>query len=303
MLHTPITGAASYTEIPETKIHLYLLIQYTLQFLFMSVLQRRYKTMAGRAYRSTGDRAATRAIASQSARQAVYQARRLPPPDLTYGDMIMAERQAMAQRSSGRYQAVSSKEVKCFDVAITAPVAGVAWALSAAAFTEPNVAYTGITELNDIQQGATVYERIGVKVLMRSIRFRCTLTANASPCLAIVRLAVVYDRQPNGAAPAIGDVFVDCNGAGGTALSTGVNITNKNRFTVLRDQMITIDSAGSLSHDVDWFIPCRLQTEFKASGATIGDISTGSILLIAGATNVTSFINLGNIRSRIRYED
>lgn len=249
--------------------------------------------------------------AAQVARQAYTLRRRVPlsaGPDLTYGDMMMAEAQAnraVAMRQGGRFQGGSAKEIKSFDCLITAPAAGIAWAMNAAAFAEPGVAYTGITELNDVLQGAGVYERVGVKILMRSVRIRATLTANASPAMAIVRMAVIYDRQPNGAAPAIADIFTDTRVAGATTtdICSGVNISNKNRFTILRDQMWNLDSATSLSHVVDWFIPCRLQTEFKASAGTIADISTGSLLLVTAGLNVTSFANMFQCRSRIRYED
>jgi len=268
----------------------------------MSLVSRFKKS--GRNFPSAQDRAAARVAGASRARQQMVAARRAgPAPDLTYGDMILAERQSIAMRQSGRYQAVSSKEVKCFDCAVTDAAAGITWALSAAGFAEPGVAFTGITELNDIQQGATVYQRIGVKVLMRSIRLRGTLQASAITALCHVRLAVIYDRQPNGAAPAIGDIYVDCNGAGGTSLSSSINITNKNRFTVLRDQLIPMDPAQELTKEVDWFIPCRLQSEYKASGATIGDISTGSLILVAGAINAAGFTNFSNFRCRIRYED
>jgi len=253
-----------------------------------------------------------RADAASSARQAFTLRRRMPAAaaqDLSYGDMVLAENQAMSMRNAprqmGRFQGGSAKEIKSFDCLVTAPAAGIAWNMGAAAFAEPSAAYTGITELNDIQQGAGVYERIGVKILMRSIRIRAFFSAAASPVMTTFRVACVYDRQPNGAAPAIADIFTDTRVAGATTtdIISGINITNKNRFTVLRDQMFNFDVAIRESLDLDWFIPCRLQTEFKASGGSIADISTGSILFIVAALSATSLPNMSVCRSRIRYED
>lgn len=250
-------------------------------------------------------RAQAKAAEQSARRQTALSIRRVPapPPDLTYADFMEAERQAMARPQNSRFQPGSAKEIKCFDVALTDTAAGITWALGAAAFAEPSAAFTGITELNNILQGAGVYERIGVKILMKNIRIRGMLYAHQTTDLCYVRLSVVYDRQPNGAAAAITDIFQDSNGAAATNIDSGVNITNKNRFTVLRDQCITFDPAHSLSCGIDWFIPCRLQTEYKASGVTIGNISTGSILLIAAAINASGYVNFTNFRSRIRYED
>jgi len=249
----------------------------------------------------------TRALAARERRQQAASVHRLPAP-FTYQEMVMAENQAMRQRAGAqagqRFQGGSAKEIKSFDCLVTAPAAGIAWTMGAAAFAEPGVAFTGMTELNVIAAGAAVYERIGAKIMVRSIRIRTAWTANGSPCLGVIRAAVVYDRQPNGAAPAIGDLFQDLRVAGGTTtdLMSGVNIGNKNRFTVLRDQSFIFDSSHLVTA-LDWFIPCRLQTEYRASGGTIGDISTGAILLVVAAQNNTSFLNMPTCRARIRYED
>lgn len=253
----------------------------------------------------------TRALAGRYSRQQASAARRFPlaaPPPISYQDMVMAEAQALRQRAGAqagqRFQGGSAKEIKSFDCLVTAPAAGINWAMGAAAFAEPGIPFTGMTELNVIAAGAAVYERIGAKIMIRSIRIRTGWTGAATPCLGIVRVAVVYDRQPNGAAPAIGDLFQDLRTAGATTtdLMSGVNIGNKNRFTILRDQSFIFDTTH-LTTALDWFIPCRLQTEYRASAGTIGDISTGAVFLVMAAQNTTSFVNMPTCRARIRYED
>lgn len=253
----------------------------------------------------------TRALAGRYSRQQASTARRFPlaaPPPISYQDMIMAENQALRQRAGAqagqRFQVGSAKEIKSFDCLVTAPAAGIAWTMGAVNFAEPGVPFTGMTELNVMAAGAGVYERIGAKVMVRSIRIRTAWQAAATPCLGVIRVAVVYDRQPNGAAPAIGDLFQDLRVAGATTtdLMSGVNIGNKNRFTILRDQSFIFDN-NHLVTTLDWFIPCRLQTEYRASAGTIGDISTGAILLVIGAQNSTSLLNMPTCRARIRYED
>jgi len=262
-----------------------------------------------RQFGSVQTRAQARAASAKGSRATALQIRRVPAPqygpELTYGDWMQAEQVAMRPQAQGRYQAVASKEVKCFDVALTdSGAGGINWLLAAAAFAEPGVAFTGITELNDILQGSTVYQRIGIKVLMKNIRIRGTLLPSAATVIGCVRVAVVYDRQPNGAAAAVGDIFQDCTAGAATNFSSGVNMSNKNRFTILRDQIFNFDAAQSIVHAIDWFIPCRLQAEYKASGGTIGDITTGSVLLVVGEVlGGAGTVGFANFRSRIRYED
>jgi len=262
-----------------------------------------------RTYAGVQTRAQARAASAKGSRATALQIRRVPAPqygpELSYGDWMQAEQVAMRPQAQGRYQAVASKEVKCFDVALTdSGAGGINWLLGAAAFAEPGVAFTGITELNDILQGSTVYQRIGIKVLMKNIRIRGTLLPSAATVIGCIRIAVVYDRQPNGAAAAVTDIFQDCTAGAATNFDSGVNMSNKNRFTILRDQVFHIDAAQSLVHSIDWFIPCRLQAEYKASGGTIGDITTGSVLLVVGEVlGGTGTVGFANFRSRIRYED
>jgi len=265
---------------------------------------------AARAFKSREDRRAEAAEVSQGLRREFAQRRRAPAPlpDFTFGEMLQAEAQSQRRGlpvQGGRYQQGSSKEIKSFDLLVTSPAASINWTLAAAAFVEPGVAYTGITELNGVAQGNGVYERVGVKILIRSIRLRIMFLPLASPSAGFVRCAVVYDRQPNGGAPPVATLFQDLRvgGATTTDVASGINIANKNRFTVLRDQIVTFDTYSKTAIAVDWFIPCRLNTDFGGPGSAITDITTGSILLVMGAFNSISALQMNYCRSRIRYED
>jgi len=207
---------------------------------------------------------------------------------------------------SGRFQAGSAREVKCFDCAPVAPAAGIAWNLVGVTSADPGVAFVGMTCLNAITQGAGVYQRVGNKILMRNIRLRGFFGLATAADVVTIRMSVVYDRQPNGAYPAIGAVYANAT-SGATTQSVGLNISNVRRFTPLRDQFMEVSPAKSLMVPFDWFIPCRLQSEFSASAGSITDITTGSLLLIISmflgtAGSVVTF-GTGGITSRIRYDD
>lgn len=194
-------------------------------------------------------------------------------------------------------------EVKCWDTPVPAQanltnIAGVASA-------EPAAAFLGISELNCVPQGATVANRIGNKIMMKSINFGCTISGTVSTVVSTVRMMLVYDRQPNGAFPAITDVLLS-QPAGAATAFTGINIANKSRFLFIRDQFIDIDAGSGLIKTLKWHCKGRWEVEYGANAGTIGDFRTGSLLMIgyvcvaAGAGNIS--VGSGG-QCRIRYYD
>jgi hypothetical protein len=197
----------------------------------------------------------------------------------------------------------SRAELKGFDISNAAGAAALnTWGSIASA--EPGAAFLGMTELNDIGQGSTFYNRVGAKVCMTSLVVRFSLMQLTTPITGSVRYAIVYDKQCNGTFPAITDIFgVNGPNAGNNA---GVNLTNRARFTVLRDKTVNIDPAQQLVFDVEEYCKLpQLEAEFKTSGGTIGDLSSGAIYFMAGliAANGAGTIGLGNLQTRVRYLD
>lgn len=239
-----------------------------------------------------------RARIARDARSAVVRVPATPPP-------VRAFVPLQVQRV-GRYQAGSAKEVKCYDCAPVAPAASITWGLPTVTSGDPTAAFVGMTCLNEITQGAGVYQRVGNKILMRNVRIKGFFAVAAATDIVIVRMSVVYDRQPNGAYPTIGDIYANAT-TGATTQTVGLNISNVRRFTPLRDQQIEIDAGRGLMVPFDWYIPCRLQTEFKASTPSITDITTGSLLLVISAVpghtgSLVTFAT-GGLVSRVRYDD
>lgn len=194
-----------------------------------------------------------------------------------------------------------SPEVKCFDVLPTTATAGL---VGAVAGTEPGVGFGGMTELNDIQQGASVAQRLGNKIIMKSIAFKCELVASATTVVAGIRCMLVYDRQTNGAFPAIADLLQNQPAASTTALSD-INIANKSRFLIIRDQYFDIDVSSAQHHFFAVYCKGRWETEFGASGNTIGDIKMGAVYFICYAVSSAGVgtIAIQNMKGRIRYYD
>lgn len=161
--------------------------------------------------------------------------------------------------------------------------------------------------VNLIQVGSSMFNRIGRKIEMRSIRLRLdVVTLNVtrqviSPDKA--RITVVYDRQTNGAFPTLNDIYLDTeqSGANTRTILSGLNMDNRERFVTLIDKSIVLPqatcTAGVLTNvypdngenvtQIDEFRKLNgLTTHFKADSnpAVIGDISTGALYFITYAS-------------------
>lgn len=217
----------------------------------------------------------------------------LPPRKRVY-------RQRQQRRSAPR---TSLTEVKTFDCMVTVPAAGIPL-VAAAAGAEPGAAFVGITELNCIRQGAAFQNRIGAKVVMKSVEFTGELYSPGGATRGPFRLLLVYDRQPNGAFPAITDILYD-QPAAAVYYGSGVNMTNKSRFAVLRDLRLTLDPADTQTRLVHTYSKVRLETEYGGDAGTIADIRTGALYLVAfsGALTGADVVSLRNCISRVRFFD
>lgn len=187
-----------------------------------------------------------------------------------------------------------------------------------------------INLLNGIQEGTSFYQRVGRKVSLMSTRVtgRVEWVLNATgPSLGeYIRIMIVYDRQTNGAAPALADILQNVNNAG-TATTTsesGLNMNNSERFFVIRDKRIVVGNAASpqpgsdvsiqafqgtteSSLNIDMYCKLKgLQTHYNGTSnpAVVGDITTGSLyLVIVGTTAVANTQYTFDWASRTRFMD
>lgn len=205
----------------------------------------------------------------------------------------------VARPFGGRSQLAT--EVKTLDVSVaqfnppSAP---------AVVYSEPNVVFTGMTCLNEILQGNTYFTRVGSKAVMRSVELDFTMfDTNVAPAATNVRWMLVYDRQSSGAAPAIGEVLQDANPAAAVTFNSGINMQNRSRFMVLRDQRETLDSAQALSKPIHAFVRTRLDFEYRGTAGAITDLATGALLFLCFYDNAGISPLIADIKSRIRYYD
>jgi len=182
---------------------------------------------------------------------------------------------------------------------------------------------TRVSVLNSTSQGAAETNRIGRKILMKSVAIRAIVDqyrVGTTPANDYLRMALVYDRQPNGAAPVFADVFQDVD-AGGSATTTSMsnlNISNADRFRVLRDWFWKVDVPGGTTlvqnaqvstdfkpFSIKEFVKLGLQTHYNAvNGGTVADITSGALLLLTqGFSSAANSQYRARFVARIRFTD
>jgi len=178
-----------------------------------------------------------------------------------------------------------------------------------------------ITLLNGIAEGSGFYNRIGRKIVLKSLYITGAIApVNTSAITqSYCRLIVIYDAQTNGAAPTWANVIQSYTAAG-TPTSLYIdqfNLDNRDRFRILADRRwdmpgttgsaLTTVPAGNSSHDqtVKMYIKLRgLETQYKSSSSTVSDIATGSIYLLTCSDNShgTNYYQV-SYSCRCRYTD
>lgn len=138
-----------------------------------------------------------------------------------------------------------------------------------------------------IPQGATESTRIGCKCVIESIHLRGTATCVFGASAAGATIGywfLVLDKQCNGAAAAITDIFTNAD------LSTAMyNRSNSDRFVILRKwEHVYMSSAGATTAynnvpmSFDIYKKCTIPIEYSSTAGAITEIRSNNIFLCAG---------------------
>lgn len=185
-----------------------------------------------------------------------------------------------------------------------------------------------IYALNLVRPGTASYNRVGRKIKMHSLRCLGVIESNVTGAPTtgdyleqINRIAIVYDRQPNGAIPVFSDIFsyTEQDGTEGSDIYTLPAYDNMQRFRILKDIVFAQDidayngSGGNPAlmvqrKIIDFYLPLKgLETTYsgQSSPSTIADISTGALYIVFRAYNnlAQSFTLVENFTCRLRYFD
>lgn len=238
-------------------------------------------------------------------------------------NMIMAKRRQIAY---GKYsQRHPGGEIKGYDITnMTVPTTAsvIPWLFN----------QTGsLTSLSLITLGSSAWNRTGRKVALKSCRIRGAFIPtgnagqNATP--QYCRMILIYDKQPNGALPALADVLANQYSlAADTTASTGfagINLNNRERFEVIRDWEVLLPPCQTSTNPATANNPAFTATtdemhvnmfaklnnrevHYKAdsSPAVITDVATGNLFLLTVGNLVAGAEPWElNASIRIRYSD
>jgi len=161
---------------------------------------------------------------------------------------------------------------------------------------------TGVlTLLNGCQQGITATTRLGRRVTLKSIYIRANFqVASATTGSCPVRILIVQDRQPNGAAPTAIDILAadQINGLN--------NLSNSRRFVTHFDHVIpVIGTAGPQAQSAVLHKNVNIPVEFNSGTlGTVADISSNSLYALVYANNGTGTAAINSlIQCRVRFSD
>jgi len=212
--------------------------------------------------------------------------------------LIANRRSAVAPLRTGGFFSGRRDELKAID--------------TAAADYKFIIPSTGVAQcfvlLNGVATGTDFTDRIGRKILMKSLFIRGLIYPQDTTVLNnMCRMIVVYDKQANGTAPVITDVLKT------DSATAQLNLNNRDRFEVIFDKQWTAGAMNTTATQTYSNAPVhrsvklykRLNHEVQFGGTTnaIGSIQTGSLYLFTLGIQSDGDGHLLGITVRIRFKD
>jgi len=142
--------------------------------------------------------------------------------------------------------------------------------------------------LNGISQGSDIFERDGRQISLHSLKGQLLLSPNLTQDLGAYVLYFIYDMAPNGATPAITDIFVAASNV------TVPRQDNAWRFKVMKTVMYnpayqTVTTLPIVDSPTKYFnMTLSLagkKTHYINTGNTITSIGQGAVYMVAIGAN------------------
>lgn len=197
----------------------------------------------------------------------------------------------------------------------------------------PVIATTGTNAdafvLNLVRAGTASYNRVGKKIYLQAVRLKGNAQYNIAPAAttlntvnAVLRMVLVWDKQPSGALPTFDTIFGTTVQAGTEASNVlaPLRYDNMDRFQILKDETVSSNSGAVVTGGTgniyaqyfpfDVYVPLRnRQTTFlgQTEPMTIADVSTGGLYVFFRSTTSVDDASDWSITAdsiaRLRYTD
>ena len=163
-----------------------------------------------------------------------------------------------------------------------------------------------VYQLNVVPQGAGTSERVGKKIMMKSLQLKGFSYNFSNAAYNVASLMIIYDSRPTGTLPVMTDILTSSKS---TAMS---NDNNTKRFKILKRLQFVMNgpatAAGATANSavcVDEYLRLNLPVVFKDYGTgAIGDVEEGALYLVTcGEFDDLDVAAYLDVSSRLRYID
>ncbi len=147
-----------------------------------------------------------------------------------------------------------------------------------------------VSYLSGISQGTDLNNRVGDSIRIQSIWFAgtCAVVTNNSS----LRVIIVKDNENGGAAPVGSDVLQNAGGAG--AAVAAYNYINKDRFTVIYDELLALNTVSPPTDVLKYESSINFHIKYRGTGATAASAAEGSLWML-------TFTDLAATQPTLRY--
>ena len=147
-----------------------------------------------------------------------------------------------------------------------------------------------VSPISRIAQGTDYIQRIGNSIKMQRIEVRCRLFQHASATQTVVRCSLVRDLDGAGTIPTTADIYESVGAV--SAPLTQFDFLNRKRFSVLYDELITLDIGQGTTQAFTLDMPHEGHVLYLGSTAAAASDGKGSLYLCFlsdEATNTPTF--------------
>lgn len=165
-----------------------------------------------------------------------------------------------------------------------------------------------VTALNLVATGTDFTDRVGRKILMKSLNINGHFTTQDTTVgQDLCRFMIIYDKQPTGALPAITDILKTSDSR------DQLNLNNRDRFVILRDLFVSLGAfnntataavAGSPTEkEIRMYIKLNHEVIYSSTAGTIAAIASGALYMVTIGDNVAANAYAASVSTRVRFID
>lgn len=161
-------------------------------------------------------------------------------------------------------------------------------------------------QINLVPQGTGESQRIGRKIVIRSIDIKGIVVGNGVSTVPImVQISIILDKQCNGAAAGYTDIYATND------INAFRNMAYSERFQVLKTWRMAINPSTLIPAGTSYAPPfrnltyhksCSIPVEFSSTTGAITEIKSNNVFVVGIASGGDDTTNLNGI-VRIKYSD